>query len=632
MSLQPDAPQWGLATAELDWSDPAGPRSTRFGDVYFSRDGGPAETRHTFINGNRLEERWSTLPADRPGSFVIAETGFGTGLNFLCASQLWERLAPPGWHLHYVSAEAAPLRDADLRRAHQGWPEFAALSARLCALYPPPVPGFHRLAIAPGRVTLTLLHGDAAEQFAALEARVDAWFLDGFAPACNPGAWDASLFSQVARLSGPGTTCASFTVARGVREQLTEGGFTVSREPGFGRKRQMLHALRHGPEPQRPHRPRRALVIGAGLAGCMTAHALASRGLGVRVLEAGPGPASGASGNPFAVLYAKLSPFPTPHARFQVAAYLHALRHLEDLHRARDEIQVMRDAACGVLQLGDAAQTAKWERLGGAGGLPPTVARMTDPGEADALAGIALGRPGLWFPQGGRFAPADICRLALDADGIELHCGTRVDRLHAAGGGWTALDADGQPIDSADICVIASAWEALRLGPASNLPLRTVGGQVSMLPADGRSAALRAVICAEGFLLPAANGVHGTGSTYRQKSTDSRVLAEDHRRNIERMLHLSADLDPMLERAMGDIDSIAGRAGVRAVMRDYLPAAGLLEDGVPGGLYASIGHGSRGLAWTALCADIIASTACGEPLPLEQDLVEAVSPRRFAPR
>ncbi len=44
----------------LDWQD-GQPFSRRFGDVYFSRDSGLAEKRYTFLQGNRLAERFAVL-------------------------------------------------------------------------------------------------------------------------------------------------------------------------------------------------------------------------------------------------------------------------------------------------------------------------------------------------------------------------------------------------------------------------------------------------------------------------------------------------------------------------------------------------------------------------------------------
>src|SRR5690606_11815470 len=67
-----------LQPARIDWQDTT-PVARDFDDPYFSRDDGPAETTHVFLHGNQLPERFAALPPR--ARFVIAETGFGTGLN-----------------------------------------------------------------------------------------------------------------------------------------------------------------------------------------------------------------------------------------------------------------------------------------------------------------------------------------------------------------------------------------------------------------------------------------------------------------------------------------------------------------------------------------------------------------------
>jgi len=99
---------------ELDWRD-GHPISRRFDDVYFSRGSGIAETEHVFLAGNRLRDRWAALPPG--GRFTIGETGFGTGLNFCAAWQLWESVAPRDGVLRYVSFERYPLAPEELKRA-----------------------------------------------------------------------------------------------------------------------------------------------------------------------------------------------------------------------------------------------------------------------------------------------------------------------------------------------------------------------------------------------------------------------------------------------------------------------------------------------------------------------------------
>lgn len=124
-----------IAYASPHWSDDGYPWSAEFNEGYFSRHNGLEETRHVFLQHNRLAERWSQLRAG--DDFVIAETGFGTGLNFLAAWQLWRQTAPAGARLHFVSVEKFPLRGHDLTRALALWPELQPLATELLTQYPP---------------------------------------------------------------------------------------------------------------------------------------------------------------------------------------------------------------------------------------------------------------------------------------------------------------------------------------------------------------------------------------------------------------------------------------------------------------------------------------------------------------
>jgi tRNA 5-methylaminomethyl-2-thiouridine biosynthesis bifunctional protein len=216
--------------------DAAGvPYSPEYGDVYHSADGGPEQARHVFLGGNGLPGRWRGR-----GAFTIVETGFGLGVNFLvtCAALLADAHAPE--HLHYVSAEKHPFEKDDLAAALARYTELAPLAGELAAAWPAAVAGVHRLKLARGRVELTLLFGDAAEMLPRVDARADAFYLDGFAPARNPELWSAGILRELARLAAPGATLATWTVARAVRERLAAAGFAVEKRPGFGRKREML--------------------------------------------------------------------------------------------------------------------------------------------------------------------------------------------------------------------------------------------------------------------------------------------------------------------------------------------------------------------------------------------------------
>lgn len=352
--------------AQLDWDDQGRPRSRVFDDVYFSTESGLDETRHVFLEQNRLRERFAALPPS--GRFVIGETGFGTGLNFLCAWQLFEQQADPSARLHFVSVEKYPLTPADLQRALALWPELGPLAERLLRAYVAVHQGFQRLVLDEGRVTLTLLVGDALEQLPQLDGQIDAWFLDGFAPAKNPEMWTAELFAELARLAAPGSSISTFTSTGWVRRLLNAAGFKMKRTPGIGHKWEVLRGEFLGwPEdtplpaaskpwfarPTQQVQEQHALVIGAGLAGCASAASLAARGWRVSLLERHGQLAQEASGNPQGVLYLKLSAHGTALSQMILSGFGYTRRLLEQLQRGIDW------DSCGVLQLAFNAKEAE---------------------------------------------------------------------------------------------------------------------------------------------------------------------------------------------------------------------------------------------------------------------------------
>ena len=228
------------ALAEIEWHD-GQPYASAFQDVYFSSDNGMLETEYVFLQGNDLYHRWPQLDTD---SFTIAETGFGTGLNFLCASKLWLSTASENAVLHFISTEKYPLSMQDITTALRLWPELHTISEPLITQYEQLINGIE-IMLYDHRVRLSLLIGDATECLSNINPNkvgneINAWFLDGFSPAKNPEMWQSGLFKQMARLSNHATTFATFTSAGDVRRDLSVAGFEISKQPGFGKKREML--------------------------------------------------------------------------------------------------------------------------------------------------------------------------------------------------------------------------------------------------------------------------------------------------------------------------------------------------------------------------------------------------------
>ncbi|MDR3213465.1 MAG: tRNA (5-methylaminomethyl-2-thiouridine)(34)-methyltransferase MnmD, partial [Azoarcus sp.] len=291
-----------IQPAPLQFAADGTPCSEAYGDVYYSAAGGLGQARHVFLAGNGLPERWRGRER-----FVVVETGFGMGLNFLATWAAWQDDPARPRTLHFVSFEMHPFRREDLARLHAAWPELAPLAAELRADWPPLVGGMHRLHLAGGRVCLTLYFGDVREGLAQLDAHADAIFLDGFSPAKNPAMWSAKVFYLLSRLAAPDATLATWSVAGEVREGLRRASFVTEKTPGFGGKREMLRGHLY-PHPQRKNTAaplpavRHAIVIGAGAAGSAVAERLAARGWDIDLIDAANGPGLGASGNRAGVL------------------------------------------------------------------------------------------------------------------------------------------------------------------------------------------------------------------------------------------------------------------------------------------------------------------------------------------
>ncbi|WP_053122496.1 bifunctional tRNA (5-methylaminomethyl-2-thiouridine)(34)-methyltransferase MnmD/FAD-dependent 5-carboxymethylaminomethyl-2-thiouridine(34) oxidoreductase MnmC [Pseudomonas sp. P1.31] len=649
-----------LPHAQLDWDEQGRPRSRVFDDVYFSDKSGLDETRYVFLEQNRLAERFAALPAS--GRLVIGETGFGTGLNFLCAWQLFEQHAVAGARLHFVSVEKYPLSPADLQRALALWPELKPLADQLLKHYVAIHQGFQRITLADGRVTLTLLIGDALEQLPQLDAQIDAWFLDGFAPAKNPDMWTAELFVELARLAAPGSTISTFTSTGWVRRLLNAAGFKMKRTPGIGHKWEILRGEFLGwpsevapPAAEKPWfaRPapvtgeRRALVIGAGLAGCATASSLAARGWQVSLLERHDGVAQEASGNPQGVLYLKLSAHGTALSQLIVSGFGYTRRLLETLQRGTDWDD------CGVLQLAfNAKEAERHAQLAAA--FPEDLLQWLDQPEAQHRAGIGLAHGGLYYPEGGWVHPPALCQAQAAQPNIELLSHRDVLELRKVDDQWQAFDGD-HLLASAPVVVLAGAAEIKRFAQSAELPLKRIRGQITRLAETAESQALTTVVCAEGYVAPARLGEHTLGASFDFNSDDLTPTIAEHEGNLAMLEEISSDLVSRLHISEQPVENLQGRAAFRCTSPDYLPIVGPLADReafnqayatlakdarqVPDvacpwldGLYVNSGHGSRGLITAPLSGELLAAWLDNEPLPLPRSVAEACHPNRFALR
>ena len=629
-----------LRPARVDFSDAAAPRAPDYDDVYHARGGAFAQARHVFLAGNGLPQRWGGRD-----HFVILETGFGLGNNFLATWAAWRDDPRRCGHLWFLSVERHPLTAADLRRAH-AHSEEPSLARALVDAWPVPTPDLHRRDFARGRVHLLLALGDIAIWLPQWLAEVDAFYLDGFAPAKNPEMWQPRVLQRLARLAAPAATAATWSSARVVRDALAAADFEPQPAPGFDAKRDMLRA-QHQPHHCAPHAPGRRFgggsaevaIVGAGLAGAAVARALAGLGVPCRVFDVRPGVAQGGSGQPAGLLHGVLHADDSPHTRWFRAAALHAHATIAPLIAQARAVGRLD----GALRLEQSLDVAAMNALVHRQGLPAGYVQPLSAVEASAHAGCALAQPAWFYPGGGWVEPASLVRTWLDDPSIEVVLGASVERIDAgAHCRWRLLDPRGATLALSDRVVLANADGVDALIPDAQWPLLRSRGQVTLLPAaSGWQPALP--IAGDGYAIALPDGRLLCGATNDLDDPESQPRSADHERNLAALQRLSGR--PWLP----DETGLDGRVAWRLHARDRLPLLGGVplparqRDGAPrqeqarfiarrAGLQVVTALGSRGLSQAALAGEVVAAIITGTPLPIGSGLLDAVDAARFAAR
>jgi len=651
--------QNAIQPANLEFNAEGTPVSRDFDDVYFSNDNGLEETRYVFLDGNHLGTRFPEHPRSL---FVVAESGFGTGLNFLTLWQAFDcfRAAYPEatlQRLHFISFEKFPLTAHDLRLAHQRWPELAHWAEQLQTQWPPAIGGCHRLILDDGRVTLDLWLGDINDLTDKLDdsmnQKVDAWFLDGFAPAKNPDMWSPHLFSAMARLARPGATLATFTSAGFVRRGLQEAGFTMRKTKGFGRKRDMLVGVMEQDlaiPAQAPWFARRAstsrevAIVGGGIASALLSLALLHRGWQVTLYCADEAPATGASGNRQGALYPLLSSHDPALFQFFPAAFTFARRLYDSL-----PVAFVHDW-CGVTQLGwDEKSQQKITQMLSLG-LPEDIAHAVTAQQVTETTGVDTGCGGIQYPLGGWLCPAELTSAAIalgQSRGLTVHYAHKVQSLSRTAH-WKLRFADGKEAQHASV-VLANGHHITQFTQTASLAVYPVGGQVSHIPTAPQLSKLRQVLCYDGYLTPQnpSNGHHCIGASYHRGETDMQYSEADQQQNRQRLVDCFPDASWAKE---VDVSEGQARCGVRCATRDHLPMAGNVPDydatlevyqdladsketavsaPVHPELFMLGGLGSRGLCSAPLLAEALAAQMSDEPVPLDRVTLAGLNPNRL---
>lgn len=673
-----------ITPAHIDWqTDDTGnpvPFSGEFGDVYFSHANGLAESRHVFIDSNQLPARLINLMPNQ--CFTIAELGFGTGLNLLAVWQLWQQLrathsALSTARLHFITTEKYPIAYQDLKQILALWaaraPELSPLIEPLLANYPPLIAGCHRLSFSEDNLTVDIWLGDAADSLAKLATEadtihqtpiscayrpyVDAWFLDGFAPSCNQSLWADSIFEQMQRLSHIGTTAATYSCAGVVKRGLQQHGFGIKKITGFGRKLEMLTATRLpddislNPNAQAsadnimpkslPKTLPTAIVIGAGVAGLLSAWSLANRGIEVTVLDK-IAPLAGASGNPRALLAPKMTPI------YHVDEHLHTMSYLYSsrlYHKLNDKAKSLNSAPIleptGALDLLLKANVSRTHIAE----YPAEMATTLTHPQAQQMSGLHNQdlTENLYLPQSGLVNPQALKTVILAHPRINFRplAISQIDEGDASVTVTGYTDAQDQSVLTslhADNVIICAAYEShtldkrifdcrkirgqlswftptqAQLACLPKLPLR-YSGYCALFTAQTGDAALNPVAELQAqFLL---------GASFVRNESATDIRNAEHQISRDKLINAIPELADIVQK---QTHLWQARAGVRTQTPDYHPMVGQLAASKR--LWTLSAMGAKGYAFAPLCAEALADMLLGSFAPLSSAMLARLSPQR----
>jgi tRNA 5-methylaminomethyl-2-thiouridine biosynthesis bifunctional protein len=609
--------------------------SDLYQDIYFNTENGLEETEYVFLTGNELTQQWQ----DQQGKhfFCIAETGFGSGLNFLATCQAWQRSQQKPKHLHFISTELHPLSTESLKKIHQQFPELNSLSRRLIEFYGSLRAGFHRFKLTDD-ITLTLLLGDVIATLGQLKAVVDAWYLDGFAPSRNPQMWTPKLFEQIARLSKQGTTFATFSAAAVVKKGLKDAGFVIQKKPGYGRKRDMLighYAGTHKPKtnkqpwhplPAQESKQQSITIVGGGIAGMCLARSFHQAGFSTTIIDSEPRPLQQASGNGFAMVMPLLTAQKSNEALFYLRAFEYAQRaYGTDIFHPIG----VREWTHTALQQKRAKSIANLK-------LPQSLFQFNE--------------QHIRYPSAGYVDGQTLTERWLKYIDNWLH--TEISTIKPTATHWQIFNQKGQLVHQSQTLVIAAGMNSSQLITDQGLSLTAKLGQTNQLITQ-QPLPISEVQLNDGYIIPAVDNPkhYLIGATFDHFDSNH-VTENDYSQTDHLARNLSHWQNSPFSDTLVEAEHRSSHTAVRATTPDHLPICGPvikesqfkiayhdLHHGrhwqqypsapVTKNLYVMTGLGSRGFTSAPLLADYLMSMITGQPLPLEADLCKIIHPNRF---
>jgi tRNA 5-methylaminomethyl-2-thiouridine biosynthesis bifunctional protein len=662
------------------------PYSEEFNDIYFDSKSGYQQSEDIFIHGNNISKRIQ----QNNDSFVIAETGFGTGLNFLLTLQAYKKLqtsAPNAnlCNLNFISVEKFPLSKAQLSKSLSSLPQLKFFTDLLLEQYPEMTHDSESIkeingSFFDGKVSLKVIIDDAAQGLSKIKTNkrgsVDAWYLDGFSPAKNPEMWSEQLFSEIGRLSKVQASIATFTVAGFVKRHLKKIGFRVEKKSHRGDREQILTGVfQQSPNTTkgyqlRPNiiKPQHASIIGGGIASACAAYALTKQGIKVTLYCKDNSLAQGASSNAIGALYPLLHQQADDISLFYQQAFWRAKALYSEVSEQGFDFP---HQWCGLLEIAyKDSIAARQKRFTELATWPTSLIHNINAKQASDIANIALDHGGLFMPNAGWIDPPALVNQMINAakgtgrltvktnvlvnkieQVLPFEEDTQKEQIH-----WRLLTEKGN--FDANVLIVCGGAESIEIDYIKQLPFSAVQGQVTSMKTNNSIKPLSTVICHKGYLTPTSSSsqhqeIHCIGATFKKNNTSIVATEEDDKFNLAMLATCLPDLAREINWTEKDISK--SKARLRCMTPDHMPMVGAMPNiqqhietyphlakdknwkykqaaPVVNNLYVMMGFGARGLCSAPLAADILTADLCGTPYPVDNEMLFNLSPNRFVIR
>jgi tRNA 5-methylaminomethyl-2-thiouridine biosynthesis bifunctional protein len=665
-------------SSKLSYQNDGAPYCNRFDDIYFDSESGTEQSNFVFIQKNQIKHRLKTAEK----TFTIAETGFGTGLNFLLTLQAYQevqqgsdrKIAP----LHFISVEKYPLSKEQLQQSLSILPQLETLAHLLVDSYPEAVEAFPQELTASflnDQVRLTLIFDDAAQGMSSLKSLkqglVDAWYLDGFSPAKNPDMWSEALFNQIGRLSKEQATLTTFTVAGFVKRQLRDIGFRLDKQLAPGKKKEMFFGkMQSNPITRKGYqlrpriiKPQHVSIIGGGIASACAAYALTKQGVKVTLYCKDMDVAQGGSSNAIGALYPLLHQQADDISNFYQQAFWRAKTLYCEISERGFSFS---HQWCGLLEVSYKETLAKrqlaFEKLNT---WPKKLIHGVNAAVASKLASVDLPYGGLFMPNAGWISPQELVKqvfqAAKDTSRLKIMTNTHITKIKQIADSYSEAQesvtswqlSSNQGEFNASVLVICGGADAIDIEQLKPLPLTATRGQVTSMKSNSVINKLSTVICHKGYLTPVSKGIHCIGATFQKNDTNLATVKADDEYNLAMLNKCMPELSANIKWQEQDIAS--SKARLRCMSQDHLPLVGAVPDITKhietyshlakdknwpyeqpapciDNLYVLLGLGARGLCSAPLAADILAAELCNTPYPMDNHMLFNLSPNRFIVR